>query len=123
MQEILVSAGKPTDLILLDFSKAFDKVNYSKLVWKPHQYGIRGNALSWIHAFLGNQLQTDVIEGEESGGFGDLWGTQGSVLGPILFLVFINGIIMDSLVKILNILDIVNTAKTGPGSKMVDRVR
>ena len=61
------SAGKQTDLILLDFPKAFDKVNHSKLLWKLHQYGIRGNALSWIRAFLGNRSQTDVFEGEESG--------------------------------------------------------
>ena len=61
------SAGKQTDLILLDFSKAFDKVNHSKLLWKLHQYGIRGNALSWIRAFLGDRSQTVVLEGEESG--------------------------------------------------------
>ena len=61
------SAGKQTDLLLLDFSKAFDKVNHSKLIWKLHQYGIRGNALSWNRAFLGNRSQTVVIEGEESG--------------------------------------------------------
>ena len=42
------SVGKQTGLILLDFSKAFDKVNHSKLIWKLHQYTIRGNALSWI---------------------------------------------------------------------------
>ena len=56
-------AGKQTNLILKDF----DKVNHSKLLRKLHQYEIRGNALSWIHAFLGNRSQTVVIEGEESG--------------------------------------------------------
>ena len=53
-----VSKGKQTDLILLDFSKAFDKVNHFKLHFgsmKLHQYGIRGNALAWIRAFLGNR--------------------------------------------------------------------
>ena len=84
------SAGKQTDLILLDFLKVFDKVNHSKLIWKLHQYGIRGNALSWIRAFLDNRLQTVIIEGEESGSVPVSSGVpQGSVLGPILFLVFI----------------------------------
>ena len=47
-----VSQGEQTDLILLDFSKPFDKVNHAKLPWKLHQYGIRENALAWILAFL-----------------------------------------------------------------------
>ena len=40
------------DLILLEFSKAFDKVNHEKLRYKLHQYGIRGETLKWIKAFL-----------------------------------------------------------------------
>ena len=37
-----------TDTVLLGFSKAFDKVNHSKLLWKLHQYGIRGHVLDWV---------------------------------------------------------------------------
>ena len=60
------SVDKQTDIILLDFSKAFDKVNQSKLLWKLHQYGTRGHVLNWVRAFLGSRSQRVVIEGEES---------------------------------------------------------
>ena len=56
--------GKQTDLILLDFSKAFHKVNHSKLMWKLHIYGIRSNVLGWIRAFLGDRAQQVVVGGE-----------------------------------------------------------
>ena len=88
-----VSAGKQTDLILLDFSKAFDKVSHSKLLWKLHKYEIRGTALFWIRTFLGNRSQAVVLDGEESESFPITYGVPwGSVLGPILFLVYIDAL-------------------------------
>ena len=50
--------GRQTDPILLDFSKAFDKVSHEKLLYKLHQYGVRGQVLHWIKAFLSNRTQT-----------------------------------------------------------------
>ena len=59
--------GKQTDdLILLDFSKAFDKVAHGKLLLKLHHYGIRGDTLKWIKDFLDNRKQAVVINGINS---------------------------------------------------------
>ena len=86
----IVSKGKQTDLILFEFSKAFDKVNHSKILWKLHQYGIRGHALAWIRAFLWNRSQTVVLEGEESESvLVTSVVPQSSVLGPIMFLIVV----------------------------------
>ena len=87
------SMGKQTNLILLDFSKAFDKVSHSKLIWKLHKYGIRGNVLGWIRVFLGDRSHKVVVGGEESGSVSVTSGVpQGLVLVPIFFLIYINNL-------------------------------
>ena len=62
----ITSQGRHTKIILLDFSKAFDRVNHLKLLHKLHQHGARGNTLSWIKAVLTGRSQTVVLEGESS---------------------------------------------------------
>ena len=82
--------GKQTDLILLDFSKAFDKVSHEKLIQKLHHYGIIGDTLKWIKAFLDNRKQAVVFNRENSNCIPVIIFWCPSVLGPILFLVYIN---------------------------------
>ena len=83
--------GKQTDLILLDFSKAFDKVAHEKLISKLHFYGIRGKTLSWVKDFLDSRSRAVVLNGVKSDKIAVSSGVlQGSVLGPILFLAYIN---------------------------------
>ena len=80
-----------TDLILLDFSKASDKVAHEKLPLKFHHYGIRGDTLKWIKGFLDNRKQAVAINGMNSEKIPVSSGVpQGSVLGPILVLACIN---------------------------------
>ena len=59
-----MQSGKQTGLILLDFSKAFDKVAHEKFILsKLHFYGIRGNILNWIKDFLDNRTQSVILNG------------------------------------------------------------
>ena len=55
-----------TDIIFLDFSKAFDKISHKFLLSKLHYYGIKNHTLSWIGAFLSNRTQTTVVNGVHS---------------------------------------------------------
>ena len=83
--------GKQIDLVLLDFSKAFDKVNHLKLLFKLSQHGVKGNLLNWIRAFLLGRTQAVVLDGERSPEVPVTSGVpQGSVLEPLLFLLYIN---------------------------------
>ena len=81
---------KQTDLIITDFAKAFDKVPHRRLLYKLDYYGIRGSTHRWISSWLSSRSQV-VLDGQVSDSVPVLsGGPQGSVLGPVLFLVFIN---------------------------------
>ena len=76
-----VQTGKRTDLILLNFSKAFDEVAHEKLISKLHFYGIRGKTLSWVKDFLDSRSQAIVLNGVKSDKIAVYSGVpQGSVL-------------------------------------------
>jgi hypothetical protein len=86
-----MNAGEQMDAILLDFSKAFDKVPHQRLLLKLRHYVIRGNLLDWIEDFLSERTRRVLVEGQHSSSAKVTSGVpQGTVIGPLLFLVFIN---------------------------------
>ena len=89
----MLDNGLQIDTFVLDFEKAFDTVSHELLKSKLHSYGVSNQTLNWISAFLSNRTQSVVVNGTKSKSANVISGvSQGTVLGPVLFIAYINDI-------------------------------
>ena len=90
----IIARGGVVDTIYLDFAKAFDAVPHRRLMGKLQSYGITGNILKWIEQFLTGRTEVVLVNGTHSVSADVLSGIpQGTVLGPLFFIIYINDIL------------------------------
>ena len=118
----LLEQGKTVDVVYLDFKKAFDSVPHQRLLKKICAYGIRGKVLEWMTCFLTGRTQRVVVEGHASPWVAVTSGIpQGSVLGPLCFIIFINDLPQEIKTSIKMYAD--DAKIYGPADSAQDRTR
>ena len=119
---------KAVDVIYLDFQKAFDKVPHRRLLGKVRALGIDGSVANWIENWLDDRRQRVVVHGEASDWVPVVSGVpQGSVLGPLLFIIYVNDMDCDMAARISKFADDtkmgINVAKDGNVVRLQEDLR
>ena len=88
-----MNSSLPSAVVFIDLRKAFDTVNHSILLSKLFRYGVAGQTLEWVRSYLETRQQYTTANGKNSPPENINCGVpQGSVLGPLLFLIYVNDV-------------------------------